>query len=101
MTYDPMQNLEDFHNRFDRDGENRHDRPVSFFDVRKRMELIREEFQEVMQELANYEYTLRYPDEGYNPISNLAKELADLLYVVYGTAEELRIPLQEVFEEVH
>jgi predicted HAD superfamily Cof-like phosphohydrolase len=32
---------------------------------------------------------------------NLAKELADLLYVVYGTAVEAGIPLDVVFAEVH
>jgi predicted HAD superfamily Cof-like phosphohydrolase len=31
----------------------------------------------------------------------LAKELADVLYVVYGTADLLEIPLEAVFTEVH
>ncbi len=31
----------------------------------------------------------------------LAKELADILYVTYGTAEILGIPLEDVFQEVH
>ncbi|MFF1701205.1 hypothetical protein [Streptomyces sp. NPDC058252] len=31
----------------------------------------------------------------------LAKELADVLYVVYGTADLLEIPLESVFAEVH
>jgi predicted HAD superfamily Cof-like phosphohydrolase len=31
----------------------------------------------------------------------LAKELADILYVVYGTADLLEIPLEAVFAEVH
>lgn len=31
----------------------------------------------------------------------VAKELADLLYVVYGSAIEFGIPIDEVFDEVH
>lgn len=107
MTYNPMQDLTEFHDKFDRDGKARHERAISIFDVRKRMELITEEFQETMEELREYEYRIRNPDEfnewgedEFNP-AHLAKELADLLYVVYGTAEELNIPLEEVFNEVH
>ena len=107
MNYNPMQDLKEFHDKFDRDGKARHERAISIFDVRKRMELIDEEFKETMEELMNYEYFIRNPDEfnEWGPeIFNkegLAKELADLLYVVYGTAEELGIPLQEVFKVVH
>ena len=107
MTYNPMQNLAEFHDKFDRGGKARHERAISIFDVRKRMELIDEEFKEVMEELREYEYRMLYPEEfdewgPENPNSvELAKELADLLYVVYGTAEELHIPLQEVFQAVH
>jgi len=32
---------------------------------------------------------------------NVAKECADLLYVVYGTAFEYGLPIDEVFAEVH
>ncbi len=32
---------------------------------------------------------------------NLAQELADILYVVYGAALEYGIPLDEVFDEIH
>jgi len=32
---------------------------------------------------------------------NLAKELADLLYVVYGTADAYGIPIDDVFNAVH
>lgn len=34
-------------------------------------------------------------------IVNCAKELADLLYVVYGMADEMHIPIDKVFKEVH
>lgn len=37
----------------------------------------------------------------FNDIAHLAKELADLLYVVYGTAASFGIPMDAVFAEVH
>lgn len=45
-----------------------------------------EEFQEAMQS---------------KDLPNMAKELADLLYVVYGTAVSLGIDMEPVFKEVH
>jgi predicted HAD superfamily Cof-like phosphohydrolase len=36
-----------------------------------------------------------------NDLVNIAQELADLLYVVYGAALEFGIPLDEVLAEVH
>lgn len=54
-----------------------------------RMRLINEEYTEVKEAL--YEGTKE----------QLAKELADLLYVVYGTAATYGIPIDEVFTRVH
>lgn len=54
-----------------------------------RARLIMEEAAEVVTALQTQDYV------------NLAKELADLLYVVYGTAAEAGIPLDKVFAEVH
>ena len=34
-------------------------------------------------------------------IESIAKELADLLYVIYGTADEYGIPMDTVFAQVH
>jgi len=34
-------------------------------------------------------------------LASMAKELADLLYVVYGTAVSLGIDMEPVFKEVH
>lgn len=59
-----------------------------------RMELIREEYKEAMDELLDIQ-------NGDGSIFRTAKELADLLYVVYGAAVFLEIPLEEAFEEVH
>ena len=63
--------------------------------------LIREEFREVMESI--------YPrwdtphDDGRMEVDpvNLAKELADLVYVAVGMTIECGIPLDKVWDEVH
>lgn len=50
--------------------------------------LIMEEFDELMQGMARYD------------LANIAQELVDLIYVTIGTALELGIPLQKVWDEV-
>jgi predicted HAD superfamily Cof-like phosphohydrolase len=54
-----------------------------------RVSLIQEEFAELREAL------------GQRDIEAVAKELADLLYVVYGTAVSCGIDMAPVFQEVH
>jgi predicted HAD superfamily Cof-like phosphohydrolase len=54
-----------------------------------RIALIREEFDELKEALAAQN------------LSSIAKEMADLLYVVYGTAVSYGIDMDPVFREVH
>ncbi|MGH7427668.1 MAG: MazG nucleotide pyrophosphohydrolase domain-containing protein [Candidatus Methylomirabilaceae bacterium] len=54
-----------------------------------RVRLIQEEFDELKAAL------------GEQDLAAVAKELADLLYVVYGTAVSCGIDLEPVFREVH
>ena len=54
-----------------------------------RVRLIQEEFDELKEALAK------------NDLSSIAKEMADLLYVVYGTAVSYGIDMEPVFREVH
>ena len=54
-----------------------------------RIRLIQEEFDELREAL-----------EGED-LSSIAKEMADLLYVVYGTAVSYGIDMDQVFREVH
>lgn len=56
-----------------------------------RIELIDEEFLEVIDEL----------DAPKIDKAKLTKELADLLYVVIGAATTFGLPLEEAFKEVH
>jgi len=63
--------------------------PVAVMDIRAT--LMREEMKEVIDAMQN------------EPLENIAKELADLLYVVYGTigAYGLQDKMEKVFDEVH
>lgn len=99
FSYMPMRDLQEFHNIFAPDQ--REDSLVRKID--RRGSLIEEEAQEVQEALDYLDRT----DEGLTSstyqeaLIELAKELADLLYVTYGTAEELGIPLQDIFNTVH
>jgi hypothetical protein len=103
MTYSPMQNVTEFHDKFHRDGKGRHERPISVSTIDRRIKLIREEYEETMLELNDMRYFINNSSPYEIPYQKvlLAKELADLIYVIYGTAEELQIPLEEVFKAVH
>jgi predicted HAD superfamily Cof-like phosphohydrolase len=74
-----------------------------------RIRLMCEELQEVLTELG---FTAEFKMEAVEGfvlgpkftsvnLINVAKELADLLYVVYGTAAAFGIDVDAVFEEVH
>lgn len=54
-----------------------------------RMRLLNEEFEEYNK------------GEYANDLENIAKELADIIYIVCGTAVSYGIPLDRVFDEVH
>jgi len=54
-----------------------------------RIRLIQEEFDELKEAL------------GHESLAAIAKELADLLYVAYGTAVSYGIDMEPVFQEVH
>lgn len=99
MTYRPMESLTEFHHAFAPDQSN-----GDFVDtLERRKELIREEYLEVMDAIN----LLERSDLGYTSFTaeevmvEVASELADLLYVIYGTAEELCIPLEKVFNAIH
>lgn len=61
-----------------------------------REDLIYEEHAEFADEIAPAVYGTAPADK-----RKLAKELADILYVVYGTADAFGIDIDRVFEEVH
>lgn len=103
MTYDPLAAVIAFHDKFHEHGEMRNCFDITIEDVVRRSRLIQEEACEVDEAVVSFMTAIEFgPDEdiAYNK-AQLAKELADLLYVIYGTAEELEIPIYDVFAAVH
>lgn len=99
MTYDPMGDLKAFHETFAPDQKN----DDVLDKIERRLNLVEEEFEEVMEAL-NHLHRSELGVTSYTPEEakvEVAAELADLLYVVYGTAEELGIPLPDVFQAIH
>ncbi|MEV4454498.1 hypothetical protein [Microbispora sp. NPDC049633] len=92
--HDPMGALADWHDAIGQRPFLEVDEDARIALLKLRLTLIEEEFKEVKAEL---EAGIR--QDGV--LAHLAKELADLLYVTYGTAQILDIPLDWVFEAVH
>ncbi|WP_409238380.1 hypothetical protein [Streptomyces sp. PA5.6] len=99
MTYDPMACVAEFHDAFGVEREHTARDRRSLINLRGR--LICEETDEASVELHRLARRVEHGLHDKSVRVALAKELADLLYVTYGTADALGIPLTEVFEEVH
>ncbi len=80
--------VEDFHRKFEILIQTA---PANPTDETKelRIRLIQEEFDELKESMAT------------GNLASVAKEMADLLYVVYGTAVSYGIDMKPVFQEVH
>jgi NTP pyrophosphatase (non-canonical NTP hydrolase) len=95
MTVQEM--LLEFHRAFDCSVDDRSSRVVEI-----RETLIKEEYLEVENELDDVWLAINDPDRDLNgAVTRLAKELADLVYVTYGTAVALGIDLDKAVELVH
>jgi len=85
---DEQSMVAEFHDKFDILVQNRPAVPAD--STRElRIRLIQEEFDELKEALAQED------------LAAVAKEMADLLYVVYGTAVSYGIDMEPVFREVH
>jgi predicted HAD superfamily Cof-like phosphohydrolase len=80
--------VQDFHRKFDILIQTA---PTNLTDEiqQLRVRLIQEEFDELKESMAT------------GNLASVAKEMADLLYVVYGTAVSYGIDMKPVFQEVH
>lgn len=71
------------------------------------LRLVFEELYETVDAVVEYEaqalndFDPYFEDNETSKRCNLAKEIADLLYVVYGLAYQYDIPIDKVFNEVH
>lgn len=68
--------------------------------IRLRIRLIQEEFQETRTELLSL-ITAQNPRQRVAALQRLLKELADLRYVLEGTAVTFGLPINDAFTEVH
>ncbi len=80
--------LLDFHRTFGLEW-NDHPTEISEAEAALRIHLMEEELREVITAMA------------YEDLPAVAKELADLLYVVYGTAVSYGLDMEPIFAEVH
>jgi predicted HAD superfamily Cof-like phosphohydrolase len=94
-----MKNLKEFHDTFA--DKQRNDSLDDKF--QRRAYLIREEYEEVSDALLHLKNTYfgMTSSTMAEATEELVKELADLLYVIYGTAEELGFDLETSFNRVH
>lgn len=76
--------------------------PFSAEMIQLRGALISEEAEEVLEELDALDFLYSINEEAnVNAVASLLKELADLQYVLSGTAVAFGLPLDEAFTEVH
>lgn len=93
----PQEQVREFHKAFGLPAPGELDRDPNPDDVAFRRTLIEEECDEACDELL---WFLEYEGPG-GSMERLAKELADLAYVVYGAAITFGIDLDAVIAEVH
>lgn len=88
MTKTMFEMVRDFHTAF---GQRVGTRPIlpDYQERELRMRLMKEEYNEYNKA------------EDNNDITNLAVELADIIYIACGTAVSYGIPLDEVFNAIH
>jgi hypothetical protein len=91
-NYDPQQLVAQFHK-----ADVHHLEGMSEDDIlQSRMALIREEYSELIDAMMDY-----YLNPSHEALAAVAKESADLHYVLYGTEDTLGIPSKAVFKQVH
>lgn len=95
--------VREFHEAFGLDAPNVIPCPPSEDLIRLRMRLVREEFDEVMEEFAFLlkPAVRRDVDGNLLVMSRLLKELCDLRYVVEGAAVAFGLPIDAAYAEVH
>jgi len=88
MTLTNFQMVQNWHDAFEC---RRNDKPTFLGkdETKLRIKLIREEFWEVIDAVDDQN------------LADISKELADLLFVTYGMADTMGIPIDRVFKEVY
>src|SRR5207245_628900 len=94
-----FQKVRDFHNAFECPGASKITIPDRDT-IALRFKLIDEEVKELRDEFYEYDGQVHRYHEDLD-VPNIAKELADILYVVYGFGDVMGFPMDKVFAEVH
>lgn len=89
MTKTMFEMVRDFHTAFGQRVGTKPEFPDSEFERALRIKLMKEEINEYNKA------------EDNNDITNLAVELADIIYIACGTAVSYGIPLDDVFNAIH
>jgi predicted HAD superfamily Cof-like phosphohydrolase len=63
--------------------------------------LPKEEIRKLRKDLLEEEYQEYLLGEKNNDLVEIADALADMLYIIYGTADAYGIPIDDIFNEVH
>ena len=89
MTKTMFEMVRDFHEAFGQRVGEKPELPDSEFERALRIKLMKEEVNEYNKA------------ENNNDLTNLAVELADIIYIACGTAVSYGIPLDDVFNAIH
>ena len=95
----PYQDVKEFHEATGLTVKEKLDLYPTMTDLRLRAKLHREEYRE-LQEGINLLIDAEDDGEAYSALVEIADGIADLIYVVAGTAVTLGIPLENVWAEV-
>lgn len=93
MTKTNFEMVKEFHDKFNLEKDPTKPTWPDDKELELRWNLIEEEYSELDDEI--------WEDPKKRDMIRVAKELVDLLYVVYGTAAKLGIPIDACFAEVH
>ncbi len=67
----------------------------------EKSELPKEEIRKLRKDLLEEEYQEYLLGEENDDLVEIADALADMLYIIYGTADAYGIPIDDIFNEVH
>lgn len=93
----PFEKVLEFHKKMELDINS----PLTYEKLNFRTDLIYEEFVEVMDEVMPSLLQEKFLRSSEINLLKLTKELADLMYVIIGTAITFGLPLELVFNRVH
>jgi predicted HAD superfamily Cof-like phosphohydrolase len=69
--------------------------------ISEKSKLPKEEIRKLRKDLLEEEYQEYLLGEKNDDLVEIADALADMLYIIYGTADAYGIPIDDIFNEVH